>query len=147
MARFPRIDRPCPLSADEQRAIAGDCARCGRPVHSLDGLDDAARQALLSAARGPMCVSYRTPAVGLAAIALTLVAGAAMAGSPSASEGLTPAAAPASAVPVEPVVESPLELIWVGGVSEPQSAHWLDESDLPELPMIEPGTDTGHAAG
>jgi len=137
MARVPRIDRPCPLSPAEQRGIAGDCTRCGHPVHRLDDLDDAQREALLAAMPGPICVSYRTPsrAASLAAIALTLIAGSALADSPAP---LVPGPA-APSTPVEAEAEAlPLESItWVGGVDEPRSAQWVDDSRLPELPMIE----------
>ncbi|MBP6749226.1 MAG: hypothetical protein KA144_06270, partial [Xanthomonadaceae bacterium] len=78
MSRFPRIDTPCPLSQDEQRAIDGHCNRCDKQVHQLDALSEDERRALLATATGPICVSYRAPAprkVGRfgAAIAATLI--------------------------------------------------------------------------
>jgi len=137
MARVPRIDRPCPLSPDEQRGIAGDCARCGHPVHRLDAMDDAQREALLAASTGPICVSYRTPAraASLAAIALTLIAGSALAESPAPL--VASPAAPSTPVEADAELQSLVSIVWVGGVSEPRSVEWVDDSRLPELPMIE----------
>lgn len=60
MARFPEIDSPCPLGIDEQRRIDGYCSRCEKPVHDLTLLGDDQRVAFMRAARGPVCVSYRT---------------------------------------------------------------------------------------
>ncbi|KAB8191372.1 hypothetical protein FKV24_007910 [Lysobacter maris] len=143
---FPKIDRPCPLSRQEQQGIDGHCDRCGSQVHSLDGLDEAGRRDLLSRQQGPVCVAYRVPSrtAGLAAIALTLVAGTAMAG--ERSPALTLPAAPSEASsPVEPgeeaIASSGLEFILVGGVDDPRDADWVDDSDLPELPMIDPAPD------
>ena len=139
MARFPRIDRLCPLGIDEQRRIAGHCDRCGHPVHALDAMDDRAREALLTSAAGPLCVSYRLPARRLAAIALTLVAGTAMADPPPLT--LAPQAPSAEVSPAESATMLPLDqIIMVGGVDEPRSARWIDDSTLPELPMVERST-------
>ena len=140
MARFPRIDGPCPLGVDEQRRISGHCGRCGHQVHVLDDMDDTARESLLASSAGPMCVSYRIPARRLAAIALTLAAGSAMADPP------TTQVAHADASPVEQATLLPLDqIVMVGGVDEPRSAQWIDDGTLPELPMVEraalPGDD------
>ena len=48
MALVPRIDQSCPLGVDEQRRIAGHCKVCDTTVHALDGMDEAARRALLA---------------------------------------------------------------------------------------------------
>lgn len=148
MARVPRIDRPCPLSPDEQRRIAGDCVRCGHPVHRLDALDDTQRETLLRAAQGPICVSYRTPAraAGLMAIALTLVAGSAMAESPAPL--VANPAEPSTPVQSEPtLLDADSMLVWVGGISEPSTVEWVDDSALPELPMIDRNDADGGPAG
>ncbi|WP_354503266.1 hypothetical protein [Lysobacter sp. OAE881] len=134
------------MSAQAQRTITGDCARCGHPVHDLDGLDDAQRMALLAASSGPICVSYRTPAraASLAAIALTLVAGSALAESPSPL--VADPATPSTPVEAGPLVEPLTTIVWVGGVSEPRSAQWVDDSSLPELPMIERASEADDTA-
>lgn len=130
MALFPEIDSPCPLNVAEQRAIKDDCARCGKHVHALNGLSDARRVDLLAAADGPICVSYKISAaqarrmsgVGFA-MAVTLVAASA-----------------AAEAPVQSSDESGSEklemVIFVGGVNDPADAAWIDDSDLPELPVV-----------
>ena len=155
MALVPKIDQPCPLSVDELRRIDGYCGRCSTQVHALDGLNESERRALLQAASGPICVSYRVPrpaptrrgaGFGIA-IAATLVSGGAFAADPpsllvpaTAEPSATPVAT-APLLPVEAVVEceeaSELEFITVtgGGVSDPQDAQWIDDSQLPDLPM------------
>src|SRR5688572_11345871 len=70
MARFPKIDQPCPLDSETQRRIQGDCGRCGKTVHCLDGKSDAERTEFMRRASGPVCVSYRL-GIG-AALALSL---------------------------------------------------------------------------
>lgn len=140
MARFPTIDRPCPLSRAEQRAIDGHCTRCNCAVQSLDGLDDATRLATVRAAKGPICVSYRLAAGFGAALALSM-AGAAAADPNGTSQ--TPFLSDTAETPELPGDESVLDrVIMVGGVSNPDDATWIDDSDLPELPMRPASTDT-----
>ncbi|MEG3791315.1 hypothetical protein V1318_14390 [Lysobacter sp. CCNWLW3] len=154
MAQVPKIDSPCPLGIDEQRRLDGHCARCDKHVHRLDALSDDERHALLIAADGPICVSYRSErprasrrgaGFGIA-IAASLVSAGAYASDPP----LLPPQ-PASATPVAPtplLAQAPakdcadevtsIEMIeFVGGVSDPRDAHWADDSELPELPMRE----------
>lgn len=132
MARFPKIDRPCPLTPAEQRRIDGHCSRCGCTVHSLDGMDDAARSARLRAASGPMCVSYRL-AAGLGAALALSIAGPAAAGPVEADETVdaAPPATDAVKLSVDPGF---LEYIFVGGVDRPEDATWIDDGTLPDLP-------------
>ncbi|RNF82369.1 hypothetical protein [Montanilutibacter psychrotolerans] len=141
MACFPKIDKPCPLDIDAQRRLDGYCGHCSTEVHSLDAMDDAQRRALLQAASGPICVSYRTAArrppphrvagYGLA-IAATLVSGAAMANPPTPQTAQTPVAQ-ASLLSQDP---EQLEVVIVGGVSDPQDAGWVDDGSTPELPQL-----------
>ncbi len=162
MACFPKIDQTCPLGIDEQNRIDGYCGRCAKAVHALDTLGDTERRALLSKADGPICVSYRRPAarglgVGLgAALAMSVSASALAIDVLSSASATEPAqssidkARPAllgekgdgpkcdeaakAAAAGEPL---PLEMIvMVGGVSNPAYAEWVDDSDLPDLPMI-----------
>lgn len=149
MARYPRIDQPCPLDASARRNIAGDCRQCGKTVHCLDGRSDEERAALLRQASGPICVSYRI-ALGTAlalSIAAPAAAGPADAAAPAQTAPMTtpmttPMTAPAAASQAQtPVVaQSPLEpvsqVLFLGGVSRPGEADWIDDdSSLPELPM------------
>lgn len=171
MAQFPGIDQPCPLSAAEQARIDGHCARCGKHVHRLDVMDEAARRQLLDTADGSLCVSYRRRPV----ISALLLLGAAAVQPVAASDGPTCSRASASPTtqtcpsgksssetdplqgdagkaqsPLINAVESDLILtgealdtlptdpevtVFVGGVSTPQSAQWIDERDLPDLPV------------
>ncbi|SDX97574.1 hypothetical protein [Lysobacter enzymogenes] len=145
MARYPRIDQPCPLDASARRNINGDCSQCGKTVHCLDGRSDEERAALLRQAGGPICVSYRI-ALGTAlalSIAAPAAAGSVDAAAPAAPAQTAPLAAPAAAsqtqmpvVATERLTEPGLQMVFVGGVSRPGEAEWVDDdSSLPELPM------------
>lgn len=135
MARFPRIENTCPLPAEQQRCVAGFCGQCGKSVQSLDDMDDGQRAAWMDQATGPVCVSYRLPRPALAglAVAALLAAAPAVAGSPDAAQekGAT----------VEAVADAPdeanplLMIVMVGGISEPGTAEWIDDSGLAELPQ------------
>ncbi|HTD28822.1 MAG TPA: hypothetical protein VK660_05485 [Xanthomonadaceae bacterium] len=144
MARFPKIDSPCPLGQDELAAIAGHCGRCSRTVHSLDGMDDAGRAALMRQAKGPICVSYRLPVGISAAMALSLAAPAfAQDAAPthaSIRQAVTPAyvvspaPAAAQAAPANVQANPPEMMITAGGVRVPSDARWTEDMSLPELP-------------
>lgn len=139
MARFPVIDRPCPLPRDEQRRLDGHCTRCSCAVHSLDGMDDAARVATMNSASGPICVSYRLAAGLGAALVLSMASPGIAVADDAAQTATTP--------PVEyvdPLDDAGLlDNIFVGGVSQPGQAHWVDDSALPELPMRPATPDDG----
>lgn len=138
MPSFPRIDSPCPLSAEEQRAIDGHCDRCDKHVHALNDMSEAERGALLAAATGPICVSYRRPAprrVGRigAAIAATLITTTAYAGDPASS----PVGQPTVAAALQDVEEDGFldEIVFVGGVNDSQAALAALDLSVPALPM------------
>lgn len=165
MALVPRIDSPCPLGIDELRRLNGYCGHCKTQVHALDGLSEDERRALLQAASGPICVSYRAsrPAplrrgagFGIA-IAATLVSGSAFAADPPsllAPTATEPSATPVAATPLLPAsdavecesTELDFVIITGGGVSDPQDAQWIDDSELPELPMRDPSSLEGSPA-
>ncbi len=140
MPSFPRIDSPCPLSAEEQRAIDGHCVRCDKHVHALNDISEAERRALLANATGPICVSYRKPMprrVGRigAAIAATLITTTAYAGDATAP----PVTQPTVAAALQEVEEDDAfldELVFVGGVNDPQDAAAALDMSVPALPMI-----------
>ncbi|MGH8081082.1 MAG: hypothetical protein ACREP7_10935 [Lysobacter sp.] len=144
MARYPRIDQPCPLDAQARQRIDGHCGLCGKTVHCLDGRSDAERAALLRQASGPVCVSYRL-ALGTAlalSIAAPVAAGQVDAAAPAAPSQTAPLTPPSAASQVQtPValanlIEPDTEMVLVGGVSRPGEAEWIDDDgDLPELPM------------
>lgn len=144
MARVPEIDTPCPLSRAEQLLIDGHCGRCNKDVHVLDGLGDAERRQLLAATKGPLCVSYRlpanrSPALGVAMAAM-LSTGAAMAGQDCdevKSEFQSIDSSPSSQVlSNEPESERLDTIIMVGGIESAEDATWIDDSGLPELPIV-----------
>lgn len=157
MAQVPKIDTPCPLGVDEQRRLDGHCARCDKQVHRLDAMSDGERQALLAAAAGPICVAYRSErpramrrgaGFGIA-IAATLVSAGAYAADPPTLLTQPASATPVASTPLlaqEPAKDcddeaTSIELIeFVGGVKDPRDAHWVDDSELPELPMREAAT-------
>lgn len=144
MARYPRIDQPCPLDAAARSRIDGHCDMCGKTVHCLDGRSDAERAALLRQASGPVCVSYRLAMGTALALAIAAPAAAspvdanAAAASSQAAPLTSPNAASQAQTPVasENLLEPGLQLVFVGGVSRPGEAEWVDDDDdLPELPM------------
>lgn len=138
MPSFPRIDSPCPLSAEEQRAIDGHCDRCDKHVHALNDMSEAERRALLANAAGPICVSYRKAMprrVGRigAAIAATLITTTAYAGDPAApAAGQPTVAAALQGVEEEAFLE---DIVFVGGVNDSQDALAAMDMSVPALPM------------
>ncbi|QWF16581.1 hypothetical protein [Lysobacter capsici] len=141
MARYPRIDQPCPLDDAARSRVDGHCGLCGKTVHCLDGRSDTERAALLRQASGPVCVSYRL-ALGTA-LALSIAAPAAaspvdVAASSQAAPLTPPNATPQAQTPVAPetLVEPDLQMVFVGSISRPGEAEWVDDDHhLPELPM------------
>lgn len=139
MPSFPRIDSPCPLSAEEQRAIDGHCERCDKHVHALSDMSKTERRALLAAATGPICVSYRRPAprrVGRigAAIAATLITTTAYAGDPAMPSAAQPTVA-AALQGVEAEEAFLEDIVFVGGVNDSQDALAAMDMSVPALPM------------
>lgn len=145
MTAFPRIESPCPLGADEQRAIDGHCGHCDKHVHRLDGMSEAERRDVLAAA-GPLCVSYRMPAprrVGRigAAIAATLITTTAYAGDPAPAQGASIQNATVSSTVAEALqavkTEEPDwdEVLVMGGIGAPDTEVVQDDDTAPALPM------------
>lgn len=143
MSIVPRIDTPCPLTADEQRTIDGHCGRCDREVHRLDTLDGDARRALFAAAAGPLCVSYRVPRrVGRigAAIAATLITATAYAADPSSpsTDAQMERAVPTTGSRIRRTGPRDLdEVLVIGAVNDPQDARQPEDTSVPVLPVQE----------
>lgn len=147
MARFPKIDRPCPLDIDAQRRINGHCGHCGKTVHCLDGKSDAERAELLRKTGGTLCVSYTLTAGIGAALALSMAAPVSAAQAAPDSPLPTLSASPGQQDPLglrteKPTEQTPLDssldrIVMVGGIDVPGDAEWIDDSqeELPELPM------------
>ena len=152
MPSFPIIDSSCPFRADEAPQPGCDhCGHCDRKVHNLDGMSDEQRRAFLAGCSGKVCVAYtvnrsaqrRNVALG-AGLAISLAgSGATMA--QSAPIVLPPDAPTPSSPAVEPVEGTTILteeqiaamkipdglVLLMGGVLDPTSARWSDESDIP----------------
>ncbi len=126
MACFPKIDTDCPLGAYERNGIGSHCEVCDHAVVALDRMSGNERKALLAANRGPMCVSYKVERRHAAAFGVALAA-AVIAGHAVAGDA-------ASIPPTEDALEF---VIVMGGVNDPADAEWVDESGLPELPVVD----------
>jgi len=139
MACFPKIDQPCPLGIDEQKRIDGWCGRCAKNVHSLDGMSGDDRRALLRGASGPICVSYRRPVARGSGVGLGAALAMSMSASALAIDGLPSTSATdvaQSSVETAAAADATQLDFLTGGVSHPADAEWIDDSDLPDLPMI-----------
>ncbi len=133
MARFPKIDRPCPYKANLAAVMDGDfCTMCRRSVIDLDTMSDTDRALFLASCDEEVCVSYRfRPALAAAALAAAFVPAAA------AAQDTTPAAvaAPDPAV----AIDEEYDLIFVGGITDPKAAKLVDnplDAALPTIPVV-----------
>lgn len=137
MARFPRIESPCPYKANLAAVMDGDhCRMCHRNVIDLTAMTDAGRAAFLASCEGEVCVSYRLPVrSALAAAAMA----AAVAALPAAAQEVAPAPAAIDA-PQDPALayEEDAEII-VGGIKKPHQAQWVEapeDATLPDMPVV-----------
>ena len=140
MARFPKIQRPCPAKDKLAEYMDGDvCRLCERQVFDLNSMTDDERMAFMASCTGEVCVSYSLPLRKLAAAAALPAAAVSM-----------PAAAQDTLIDFESnqaeYEELPscaddfdlIEIIIVGGIKEPSNVEYIDtEEDLeiPELPV------------
>jgi predicted Fe-S protein YdhL (DUF1289 family) len=110
MARYPKIDSPCPYVDNLAAIMDGDvCRMCKRSVTDLTGMSDRQRQAFLKSCDGEVCVSYRLPV--RAALAAALAVGA--------------MTAPTVAAACEDLQEL---VIVAGGLRRPAKAHMIKVS-------------------
>ncbi|MEO8670838.1 MAG: hypothetical protein ABI411_05950 [Tahibacter sp.] len=155
MAHVPTIDSPCPIRWNAMpTAERNFCTQCERKVHNLDGMSDGQRREFLAACSGSVCVAYT---VRPARSALSTRAGLGLAAALALSPMLVgaqdmPQQSPVEASSLTPKAEfidcdhekgpdaaadDKVEMIIVGGVSNPRGARWQDEaSTLPTLPDI-----------
>lgn len=122
MAKYPKIDKPCPYKSDLSAIMEGDmCRMCNRRVIDLHPLSDQERVAFLSDCKEEVCVSYRFP---IRAAAAALLAAAAV-------------AAPMSAAAQD---RDDMDVIVVGGITDPKQAQYVSDSDedaaVAEAPVI-----------
>lgn len=124
MARFPRIQSPCPY-VDRLDAIMDGttCRMCAREVIDIGAMSDDTRVAFLRSCTQPVCVSYRLPLrPALAAAAL------------AASAIVAPTAAAAQAM--DEIV------VMAGGITDPANVEFVEDpadAAIPELPVFQAG--------
>ena len=133
MARFPKIDSPCPYKSQLATVLDGDfCRMCKRDVFDLSGWSDGERAAFLSGCETEVCVRYTLPVrPAIAAAALAVAAMAAPAHAQDAVSAAIEATIPAEA----------LDEVIVGGIKDPKNARLVQVEDaadaaLPELPVV-----------
>lgn len=132
MARFPRIQSPCPWQANLASVMDGDvCRMCKRQVFDLTAMDDAARLAFFRDCAGEVCVSYKLPLRLAAVLAASAIA-------------LPAAAMPANNVAVTSADEigDGEVIVLAGGIKDRHNVTFVDvdvEADrtIPELPVVE----------
>jgi predicted Fe-S protein YdhL (DUF1289 family) len=139
MARFPKIQSPCPYKSDLASVMDGDfCRMCERRVFDLTGWSDGERVAFLAGCSGEVCVSYRLPVRGMLAAA-ALASAAALPTAAMAQQGPEAVALmPAMAAAAREQMLSETNII-VGGIKDPANAVFVeDPADdvLPELPVV-----------
>lgn len=131
MAKFPKIDSPCPYKADLAAIMDGDfCRMCKREVFDLSGWSDGERIAFLKGCETEVCVRYTLPvrpALAAAALAAAVIALPVAAQEPTVVYGDT-------AVPDEDH-----DMIVVGGIKDPKAVAMVEDpadASLPELPVV-----------
>ena len=160
MKQRPRIESPCPLRARALPEPRRDfCTHCSKQVVNLDALSESELMDLRARGQNRLCVAYRVSppkrsavlagvgmAVGLCATAPVAAADALPEAAPSTLIWETPAAS-AQAVDCdeEPEDETLMEIVVMGGISSPSTAHWMAPEDI-EIPEISWADDEPSAA-
>lgn len=145
MAKFPKIQSPCPYKSDLAAVMDGDfCRMCERNVFDLTGWTDGERVAFLAGCQEEVCVSYRLPVRSMLAAA-TIAAAVALPSAAAAQDGvgdvsLMPAMAAASRDVAATQAAAMQEFdIFVGGIKDPANAEFVDheaEATLAALPVV-----------
>ncbi len=159
MARFPKIQSPCPVRDSLADYMEGDmCSRCDRQVHDLRSMSEAQKESFLATCSGEVCVSYSVPISKLAAA--TALSAAVMALPVAAQDKLVDleAAQPAAptAVCEDDVITGGLRvstteqnaylaiedyediIVVVGGIKDLANVEYVDDDEdlkIPELPV------------
>jgi predicted Fe-S protein YdhL (DUF1289 family) len=126
MAKFPKIQSPCPYKGDLAAIMDGDvCRLCKRQVFDISEWTDDERAALLSGCADEVCVKYSfRPALAAAMAAAALG---------------TATAACAQEAPGAMATEDVYEEIMVGGIVDPANVKYLTDGRdkaVPELPVF-----------
>jgi hypothetical protein len=141
MARFPKIQKPCPVANSLDEYMDGDhCRLCKRNVVDIGDMSDAERRNFLDNCAGETCVTYSirlkhvAAAVALSATAASLPVAAQE--SPLEALGLDPAAQQELPRCAEEFEE--IDVILVGGIKHRDEREYIDTPDdqlIPELPV------------
>ncbi|MEO0425720.1 MAG: hypothetical protein AAF184_25545 [Pseudomonadota bacterium] len=138
MARFPKVQRPCPLNVDPKTDVrAGVCRHCERQVVDLNAMSDTQREAFVAGCDAPVCVSYSIPVsrVVAASVAGAMLASQPLAAQESADEGSPIAPMAAFAAEVEYCDE---EIVTIGGIEDGKRVEYIDTAQdlaIPALPV------------
>lgn len=124
MATYPRIQSPCPYKGELAAVMDGDvCRLCKREVFDLTAMTEGERVAFFSDCAAEVCVSYRlTGAIAAAALAAGVLT--------------APAPAAAQTAPTPELID--VEIIFVGGITDPEAVEFVEleaEPGVPELPV------------
>lgn len=135
MARYPRIQSPCPYKSDLAAVMEGNfCRMCRRNVIDLTGWSDAERSAFLQGCETEVCVSYRLPVRGALAAAALAASVAALPVAATPNDDIDPFAQQALAA-----MDDGYDEIIVGGIKDPKNTEWVEDvadAAIPELPVI-----------
>lgn len=132
MPFFPKITGPCPYADRLDEILEGDiCRLCQRQVTDLTDMTDAERRRFMASCSGAVCVSYRLPAVAMAAAVAVAAAAPAYADQPARA-------------PEQQAVETVEVVVVAGRVASPQEhlAVGITVSNGLEVatnPTVEPG--------
>src|SRR5262245_20955151 len=126
MAKFPKIQSPCPYKGDLSAIMDGDvCRLCKREVFDISAWTDGERAAFLKGCAGEVCVGYNfRPALAAAVAAAALG---------------TATAACAQDAPDAMAAEEVYEEIIVGGIKDPGNVEFITDGRddaAPELPVL-----------
>jgi predicted Fe-S protein YdhL (DUF1289 family) len=132
MARFPKIQSPCPYKADLAAIMDGEfCRMCKRQVFDITDWTDGERVDFLAGCKEEVCVSYRIVRPALAAAALAAVA----LPTAAAAQTTAPAPAPVVAVTADEIGDAGQEVeITGGGITDPGNVEFLSEDELAAIP-------------
>ncbi len=137
MARFPKIQRKCPVRNSLAEYMDGDvCRLCSRQVFSLDAMTDDERMAFMASCKDEVCVSYKAPLRSMAAAAAL-----------AAATATVPAAAQEKLVDLESDRAEYEELpncadeltefiIVVGAIKDPNNVEYVDTAEDLETPAL-----------
>ncbi len=138
MAKFPRIQRTCPVKNALSDYMDGDvCRICDRQVFDLDSMSDSERMAFMSACKDEVCVSYKLPLRKVAAA----VALSAMALPAAAQDTLLELDSGVGAYDELPKCAEDFDeiIIMVGGIKDPGNVEYIETAEdleTPELPVV-----------